>query len=262
MHLPSDRPVFFVHVMKTGGVTLLESARASYADGEVYPDPTLDLDLARGPELRFRHLTISNLRNLPAERRARLRLVAGHFPLVAVEALGGGFDVVTILRDPVERTISLLRQFRRPAPWTDGATPAPMAELSLEAVYEQPHVFEPLVHDHQTKLFSMTMDDQPTGYMQTVAVDSGRLARAKENLERIEVLGLTERYDDLLDAAEARFGWRVGREVRANASPDDGAQASEALRRRIAADNAFDVELYAYARALVEQRITGGSRLP
>ena len=50
---------------------------------------------------------------------------------------------------------------------------------ALEEYYEQPDVFERLVHNHQTKIFSMTLDDDPTGYLQVIDVDAERLERAK-----------------------------------------------------------------------------------
>lgn len=60
---------------------------------------------------------MSYLAVLPDERRRRIRVYTGHFPYAAREILGGDIVTVTILRDPVKRTISLLRQFRRKAPW-------------------------------------------------------------------------------------------------------------------------------------------------
>ena len=116
---------------------------------------------------------------------------------------------MTILRDPVERIISLLQQLRRGAAWRDPSRPAPMATLALEEIYEKPDVYETLAHNHQTKLFSLTPDDAPTGYMQVVNVDDAWLAVAKQNLARVDVVGLTERYDQFLQEVVRRLGWRV-----------------------------------------------------
>jgi hypothetical protein len=179
----------------------------------------------------------------------------GHFPFVVCEVLGGGFDTVTLLRDPIDRTVSLLRQLQR-GPLVGPPDEAhALGALSLEQVYEQPEVFERLVHNHQTKIFSMTLDDEPQGYLQLIDVDASRLAVAKANLATIDVVGLTERYDDFLGTVAERFGWRVKRDARLNASPgDDGPPVSTWLRRRIAEDNAIDVELYEHARELVAAR--------
>lgn len=251
----AEPPIFFIHVMKTGGVTLLESIRARYAAGEVYPDAELDLTHLAPDRVAFRHLTLQYLDAIPSSRRDRIRVYAGHFPQVACDVLGGRFRTVTILRDPVERTISLLRQFQRAIPWMVAADAAPHAPLALEEIYEQPHIFEPLVHNHQTKLFSMTLADHPTGYMQEIAVDDTRLAAAKANLDTVEVVGLTERYAEFLTLVDAHFGWQVPKDVRINVSPpDDPLPVEHPLRARIAEDNAIDLAFYAHAKALVDSR--------
>jgi hypothetical protein len=50
---------------------------------------------------------------LPEERRETIRLYAGHLPFVTCELLGDGFRMMTLLRDPIDRTVSLLRQVQR-----------------------------------------------------------------------------------------------------------------------------------------------------
>ena len=246
--------VFFIHVMKTGGTSLLASFRRNFRADEIYPNPQLDMPADATRRVAFRHATIQHLRTLSDERVRRLRIVSGHFPYVAVEVLGGGFETMTILRHPVERTISLLRQMQRPGSWLEGPQEAPVTASSLEEVYEQSNVYEPLVHDHQTKIFSMTLDDQPRGYLQVIDVDRPRLELAKENLAAVDVVGLTERYDDFLDLVTERFGWSIKRDARANVTPAGSTPVSEALRRRIAADNAIDMELYEFATELVAAR--------
>ena len=87
------------------------------------------------------------------------------------------------------------------------------------------------------------------------AVDAARLAVAKENLAEVDIVGLTESYDDFLDEVEARFGWTVARDTRTNVTPASARRpVSQALRRRIAEDNATDVELYEHAKELVALR--------
>lgn len=251
----TEESVFFLHVMKTAGSTLFWELRRQYTGEQLWPDPELDFRYD-GPKLDVRHhLSVPYLASLPEERRRRILLYSGHLPFVARETMGD-VATVTILRDPIERTISLLRQFRRTAPQVqDPSRRPPLADASLEEVYAHPDVFEPLVHNHQTKLFSMRMSDDPQGYLDVLDIDEGRLEVAKENLAAAEVVGLTERYPDFLDAVETRFGWTVTRAARHNETPRDAMQpVSGALRRRIAIDNAIDVDFYEYARQLVETR--------
>lgn len=240
--------------MKTGGMSLSSGVAKNFAVDEVYPHPELDLgDFSEG-SVRFRAITIDYLLGLPAERRDRIRYYAGHFPYVTCELLGGDFATLTILRDPVDRTVSLLRQFQRYAESKRNGDPQSTEPTSFEAIYEQPHVYEPLVLNHQTKIFSMTREDSPRGYMQTMAIDDERLALAKRNLEAVDVVGLTERHGEFIDHLAHRFGWQLKRDRRVNAAPSDSPALSRSLRRRIEADNAIDMEFYAFAKELVDAR--------
>jgi hypothetical protein len=252
--------IFFVHVMKTAGTTLVRHLRENYALDEIYPYRPLDIRVeADVVDVRY-HLSVPYLLALSPERRSRIRIYTGHFPYVASELLQPDITRITVLRDPVERTISLLRQFRRKATWLDASDREPMlASRTLEEVYEHPLVFAPLVQNHQTKVFSLQESDRPENYMHVIDVDEARLAIARANLAKIDVLGLTERYDEFLDECRARFGWQIVRGARKNVTPpEDVDPVPQSLRRRIAADNALDMELYAYATELVELR--GGRR--
>jgi hypothetical protein len=250
-------PVLFVHVMKAGGTTITRNLRETFRLDEIYPAAAQDLAYTQDGELDVQHhLTVPYLQALPPERRQTIRVYIGHFPYVVRELLGFEVLAATLLRDPVERTISLLRQLKRTQPWEEASERRPLTELPLEEVYEHPMVFGPLIHDHQTKVFSMTRADEPQTYMDLIDVDSRRLALAKANLAEVEVLGTMEHFGDFLDETQERFGWKVVRGARKNATPEaDLTPVDPALRRRIAADNAIDLELYEHAKELVEARI-------
>lgn len=255
---PTEPPIFFIHVMKTGGTTIFRNLRSNYPLDELYPYRKLDIQVD-GEKVNVRHhLSVPYLLGLPPERHRHIRVYTGHFPLAVTEMLGGRFRTATLLRDPVERTISLLRQFRRKAPWLDPEQPM-LASHTIEEVYVQPIVFEPLIHNHQTKIFSMLPSDHPQSYMDVLDIDDARLALAKQNLAKIDVLGVTERFDDFLAQLSVRFGWDIEPDARANATPSEDLQpVSDDLRRQIAQDNALDMELYRYATELVALRSGGG----
>ena len=249
-------PVFFVHIMKSGGTTVTRHLRETYPLDEIYPAAALDLrHTDDGLDLQH-HLSVPYLQALSPERRSRISVYIGHFPFVAAELLGIDVRTATVLRDPVERTISLLRQLTRTQPWE--AAPddrRPLALRPLEEIYEHPMVFEPLVLNHQTKIFSMTAADDPQTYTDVIDIDDDRLVVAKVNLTRIDVLGTMDRFDAFLDDAERAFGWTIVRGARKNVTPpEDRSEVAPALRARIARDNAIDVDLYEHARALLARR--------
>ena len=254
--LPSLR-YFFVHVMKTGGRTLTRHFRGNFELDEIYPNGKLDIRFENDLVDIRHHLRVACLLELPAERVQRIRMYHGHYPYVASEMLDGDFFRLTVLRDPVERTISLLRQFKRKDPWADpNHRYSPPGEgLTLEEIYANPLVYESLILNHQTKIFSMTADDTLDTYMDVIDVDQRRLALAKQNLTKVDVVGVTEKYNDFLDILAKRTGWDIQRQLRKNETPpEDIGPVSDDLRRQIAADNAIDIEFYEYAKELIASR--------
>jgi hypothetical protein len=229
---------FFIHVMKTGGSTFVQHIRANFERDEVYPCAELD------PEEHLPRFNIHYLTGLSPERRERIRLYMGHFPFVATQLLGMELVTLAILREPVERTISYLKHCQR--------YHEQHRSLSLEQIYEDPLFFSMLMHDHQAKLFAMVPDDQPESYHDVIDVDERRLEIAKANLERVDVLGLQEHFDEFLSEIAHHYGWRIegvrNREVGAES------EVSSSLRRRIAEDNAADLDFYEHALRLWERR--------
>ena len=231
---------FFIHVMKTAGRTLRHHIKANFEEDEFYPCRGLDADMLSA-NIGLRYLT-----GLPPSRRARIRAYSGHFPFVAVELLGEEVTTITILRDPVARTLSFLRARK--------ATHHPDDAVSLEEIYEEPLLFAALIRDHQAKLFALTADDEPGSYMRGLEIDADRLELAKRNLDSVDVVGTQDRFEELLSELGRRFGWRRGPVERMNASPKAPGDAPASFRRRIADDHQADIEFYEHAVRLCERR--------
>jgi hypothetical protein len=189
-------------------------------------------------------------------------LYRGHFPLRTVELLGRDVVVLTVLREPVTRTVSWLDHCRRNNPEHH--------DLSFEQIYDDEWFTVRYAQNLQTKLFAMTLEEACTDSSEVaveatsarciyqaigcslnvvVQLDDARFADAQSCLKRVDVLGVTERYDDFL-ARLAQLGWEVGAVAPRNVGEPNA--ISNALRRRIMADNAFDMELYERAVECVE----------
>ena len=96
-----EKPRFlFVHLQKTGGTALFQRLREHFGPRCVYPTPDEQGDMRAVTDLDF---LVDRLRVHGDE----VRVVTGHFPLCTNDLLGGGFTTFTVLRDPVERTLSL-----------------------------------------------------------------------------------------------------------------------------------------------------------
>jgi hypothetical protein len=252
--IPPHLRFFFIHVMKTGGSTFSWQILANFKRDEVYPNAGID-------PLETATVSIDYLAALAPERRARIRAYRGHFPVMATQVLGLEFVTLTILRDPVERTVSFLKHCKRYA--QPHGPPSleqiyehryaqPHGSASLEEFYEHPFLYPALIRNYQAKLFAMTPADHPRSHHHPFEIDDARLEVAKANLERVDVLGLQERYPEFLEEIRRRYGWRVAsmRDVLVG----DEVGVSRSFRRRIAEDNAADVDFYEHARRLWERR--------
>lgn len=231
---------FFVHVMKTGGATFRRHIEDNFpSPGAVYPDPELDGNLQEA------NILIDRLLQLPSERHDQIRAYTGHFPFVVPRIIDPRLITLTLLRDPVARTISYLQHCKRYHPRH--------RDLALEEIYEDGFLFPSLIRDHQVKLFAMTPEDRLESYMDIIEIDDARLRIAESNLERADVVGVHERYDDFLADVQRRFDWQIRERTSWRVSDEDW-DVGDSFRQRIAADSPHDVAFYAFARDLVERR--------
>ena len=227
---------FFVHMHKTAGTALYQRLLEQFPLGAIYP---------RRAEQKAHKasLHVDLLRQKFNDRGHEMRMIAGHFPLCTTDLLGVPFTTITVLRDPVERTLSSLRDMREREPM--------FRDQPLERIYEDPIRFPCLIHNHMVKMLSITPEEMTDGALSVVDFDRGHLDRAKRNLaERIDVWGVQESFDDFCDELTRRFGWNLGAPRVANRTAPY--PATDAFRERIARDNALDVELYQHARELLD----------
>jgi hypothetical protein len=225
------QPLFFIHIMKTAGTSLRNVIRAHIDSTALYPSRDYDADMHEANE------SIRYLLSIPDERRNRVRAYMGHFPFVVTHMLGREVTTLTTLRDPIDRAISQLKHLRVWSP--------EHKDLSLEAIYEDPILQPCFLRNHQAKIFAFSEADKPETYRDVLEIDDRRLAMAKANLDRVDVVGVVERYDELLRAVAARFGWAADPATRLRVGSRTDVPA--ALRRKIIDDNEADLDFYEYA---------------
>jgi hypothetical protein len=229
--LTPERRFFFVHVQKTAGTALLRRMKHAFGTTPIYPD---DSD---GP-LPEAVLVHEHLAERFAARGDEIRVVTGHFPLAVAELLGADFTTLTVLREPVERTLSYLRHHR--------VLLKEDRDVPLEEIYEDPFRFQGLVHNHMVKMFALTTETMTAGTLTPVRFERHHLVLAKERLATVDVVGVQERFEEFCAELERRFGWDLGPPLFANRT--EPVDVSDAFRARIAEDNVLDTELYEFAR--------------
>lgn len=232
---------FFVHVMKTSGSTFRSHLRDQFP-GACYPE-----DLATEAKPHLDNLLVDRVVGLPPEVHAGIRAYAGHFPFVVPSMIDPALVTLSILRDPVERIVSHLKHCKRMEPQH--------RDHALEEIYEDPWTFPMLLHDHQVKVFAMTRDDKLESVMDVIDIDADRVAIALEHLRQVDVLGFTDDVPGFLAEGERRFGL-VARATRGRwREATEDWPVSDALRRRIEADNQRDLEFYELAREHAAERV-------
>jgi len=239
------RRFFYVHVQKAAGTEVRERLKRHFAPEAMYPD-TSDGDLFGV----MPQMSVAQLLARWEVRKDQIEIITGHFPYATPALLDADFVTLSVLREPVERVLSHLRHYRKMTPEA--------RDRSLEALYAD--TFPPeFFHNHMVKVFSLTADEVAESAaldrwaaLKVIDLTPDRLARAKDNVAQLDVLRLQDDLEAFCDELTGRFGWQLGAPLYANRTPPE--DASQALRNRIAADNALDAELWAHAREVYARR--------
>lgn len=238
---------FFVHIQKTAGISLRQHLIANLGRDSIYPP----LTTGKNAKLDFliTYLSGALLISLPPEMQSQYRLFHGHMPFTVSRRLCFERPLKTfvMLRDPVERTLSVLGQKKRHRP--------EYANSTLEEIYEDPKVYDGQILNHQAKVFAIPDDGgkELLGGYSPYAVDEDGLERAKRNLETVDVIGLLHDMQGFLDNLGRTFGWTMLEEnIRENVGSKR--EVSQSLLDRIVEENQIELEFYRHAVELVEQR--------
>jgi hypothetical protein len=232
-----ERP-FFVHVMKTGGATFRRRMEANLGAEFVYPNTAIDSDM------RAANADLSYFRTIPEERMRSLRGFTGHFPFIVTKLVPGPVVTMTVLRDPVERTISYLKHCRVHQEQHHG--------MALEEIYEDPWYYPLMMENHQVRVFALRLEDDPENATEIVTLDEERLGWAREHLESVDFIGLHSHYDDFVEEVTEYFGWSG--KAPPNWHVSEPEHIPESFRRRIAEDMAIDMAFYEFAKELHSRR--------
>ena len=149
--------------MKTAGTTFVQSLREQFPGAAMYPSRGTDWDSPTDFEA---YLSIDRLLGLDAARTKQICIYTGHFPYFARDLIDPSLFTITLLHDPVERTISVLKQFKR--------LEDRCRDLTLDAIYEDESLFRFYVENHQTKVFALTPHDEARTIMRPMTINDAR----------------------------------------------------------------------------------------
>jgi hypothetical protein len=244
-----------LHIPKTAGTSLATIIHHHYGDafrggvGVARRGPT-----HRRPPNVFSRYDEVQRRLQSITERGKLRALAAHITFGCADWLPANTRYVTVLRDPVERTLShyfyLVSPPKRtgaPAtglglvpPWL----PSPSPDLTLEECL-QPRGYIP--DNLQTRMLCGLISPYNP-------LPKDGLERAKANLrERFAYVGTTEQFELFLALLNLECGWSTVayRRARANRNRPPREEVAADLIRVAEEGNVLDRELHAYAEALL-----------
>jgi hypothetical protein len=227
--------LIFLHIPKTAGTTLRKIIERQYRRTgilEVYDKRVLDHLELEGTEI---------LRQVPLRE---MGLLAGHIVFGWHRFLPGRAVYLTMLRDPVDRVVSLYYYIRE-----DPRMPLHSAvrngSVGLEEYLRRG--LDPEASNGQTYWLS--------GGLPATTEDT--LQWAKRNLDFFPVVGIQERFDESLVLFKRAFAWRSVYYSKRNVvlARPRVKDLPDRMVRLISERNQLDLELYDYARKRFESQV-------
>ncbi|HVT30375.1 MAG TPA: sulfotransferase family 2 domain-containing protein [Lacipirellulaceae bacterium] len=237
--------MLFLHIPKTAGTSFLLMLQNTFGDNRVRRFRDVDEHIQQ----RLDEIIDADLDDTSSS------CLAGHFPIHLFRPHLSRFQIFTILRDPIERVLSLYRFLKS----GDPAEPerlglSPNFSLAEFLSSSNPELYGQVRNGMVRMLCGDGhFSDAERSEFWEIETDTTALAAAVANLDNMD-FGLTEQMDQSL--ALARSSWDIPyvlREYRENETSEETFPALSDVNR-IVRLNMLDIALYARARALFRHR--------
>ena len=242
---PRFRPFLFLHIPKTAGTSLITLLGNIFGERHIH-------------RLRDNELETSAVNAfLTSPAMDNVRCLVGHFPVHAFAGRFDEFKAFSVLRDPVERVMSLYRFLRTRSP-ADLARMGLSTDFTFDEFIESrsPEIFGQ-VHNGMCRLLSgigQFGDSQHESFWKPSLPDNV-VEASVTTLHGID-FGLTERMSDTLAVLQTMLATPSDLvEHVENASKSQGSARTTRNVRRIVEYNTADIALYQEACALFHSRM-------
>lgn len=247
--------------MKTGGTSLSRLLRSQFDPQRTYPQ-----NESGGAREK---LSVWTLLQLGEQRLSEIEFYSVHMPAWVADRVAPDHLMITLLREPVARTVSHLRHIARADNTPD----------DLEEIYEDPQ-WRDRVSNYQTRMLSETEQDylalartaansagfgaasraelsdlkaqmtlfMRTGVVKPTALTPESLDIALGTLERMDEAGVTEDLEPFVQRLAQRMRCDLPSPRRLNVAANEHLTVAPSLEARIRDDSALDLELYERAR--------------
>lgn len=234
-YINGRKTVIFIHIPRAAGTSLLATLRRLYE-----PDSIFIVDN------KTPHKSIEEFKRLPNVHKAKVEVIEGHWPVGLHEFISNPYTYITLLRDPVDRVISLYYHIlQRPDHYAHNTVVS--KNMSLKD-FVLSGVVKEEANNGQTWLLS-------GGGL----LSEKSLELAKKNLQvHFAVAGVTKMFDETLVLLKHTLGWKripfyYRRHVGPNWVPKE--RISPEVLDVIKDYNQLDIELYKYVLDRFKERI-------
>ncbi len=229
-----DRLLLFLHLAKTGGVTLSDIFARNFGIEEF-----LQVEMTDGSVLgTWSHVNVERaLAKMTDNEVDQVRAVWGHFRQGIQRHLPKPCACITVLRDPVDRVISAFCYEVQCGVMTnpDGSVP------TLDDYVSRKRSYDLYIDNYMTRVLSGLPDLDPTQEGATTEYcarpTDADFELAANNLDSYMVVGLTDQFDDTLLVLAADLCWSLSDMVytplNATASRPTAADVAEFVRNEI-----------------------------
>jgi hypothetical protein len=234
----NDKTIIFLHIPKTAGTTLDQIILRHYRFKQIYQTGLIAQE------------GVTAFKNMSEEARAGYKLLKGHMNFGIHHYIPGPYAYFTFLRDPIDRTISNFYFIYR-----DNNHPLYnlIHENKMDLEQYLSERLDPMLFNAHTRLLSGVWDTNPAG-----GCNEFHLEQAKENLKNhIQVIGLTEQFDESLLLLGKAFGWKHLYYKRLNVTKNrpQRQNLSSNFISAVQQANLLDISLYEYAQTLFDAQI-------
>lgn len=238
---PLPPTIIFVHILKTGGMTLNTIIEKHYSPDRTY---------STFPSRHHPQGSLETFHQFTEAQKAKLDVLYGHMSYGLHEYLPRSAVYFTLLRDPVDRVISRYYHIHRDP---KSLLHEEIQSGQMDLVDFTKHMAEAGQMDNlQTRVIAGNWVLRGYG-----ECDEQMLATAKENLKKFAVIGLMERFDETCLLLQRAFGWRDVYYTKRNVTKSRPLQADipDQTLQILQAHNQFDMALYEYAVELFEKQV-------
>ena len=248
-----DHLLLFLHLAKTGGMTLADILARNFATEE-----SLQIDMAETNASAlgiWSHSTIEQtLGRLQPPEADRLRVVWGHYRHGVQALLPKPCAVVTLLREPLDRIISAYYYSNKS-----------VGSLEYLEQYRARQYYNIGLDNAMSRIISGRASLDPIAARQDATTENfptvteADFEAAARNLDGYLVVGTTEQFDETLLVLGRDLCWSLSdlfyTPVNVTASRPVQLDISDALREKILDWNRYDARLVERARAHLARRI-------